>query len=102
MTPVALFRARAMEAAGRALARLVFATLARIENKGGARPATLEVKSALSASSILYFTGIGDESSMNDPRWEKPCFDGRNGGVLVAIAKFRPAIFCRDENPHLT
>jgi hypothetical protein len=74
MTPMTVFRASAIKAAGWASARLVFATLAEIENKGGAQPALVQVKSALSASSILYFIAIGDESSTNDLRQEKPCF----------------------------
>jgi hypothetical protein len=60
----------------------MFATLAEIENKGGAQPAPVEVKSALSASSILYFIAIGDESSMNGLRREKPCLDARNSGLF--------------------
>ncbi|MGA2057491.1 MAG: hypothetical protein ABSG88_19545 [Bradyrhizobium sp.] len=86
---------RTIEAAGWATARLMFATLAEIENKGGAQPAPVEVKSALSASSILYFTTIGDESSTNGLRQGKPCFDQRNSGVLVEIAKFEPTVFAR-------
>jgi hypothetical protein len=86
---------RTIEAAGWATARLMFATLAEIENKGGAQPAALEVRSALSASSILYFAAIGDESSTNGLRQGKPCFDQRNSGVLVEIAKFEPAVFAR-------
>jgi hypothetical protein len=54
-----------------------------------------KVKSALSASSILYFIAIGDESSMNGLRQEKPCFLASETAVVQSRI-----ISYRGENPH--
>jgi hypothetical protein len=59
-----------------------------------------KVKSALSASSILYFIAIGDESSMNGLRQEKPCFWRAKQRWFNRDRRFGPSISYRGENPH--